>query len=406
MKKIYTIIVAMLIFAGAYAQNESTHWAPFPGNQWTSPKALSHFNEKSTQMFWINLDSADAYYAINNGLGYSRFAWNANEHYVRTDTAGGHYGLIRDLEVSFDTLVDPYNPIPVAYSRNNATVAIDSIILWCGQVNYSGIDDTIILKIVDVKNGTYFALEGYADTAATGANVYWADTIIIPHGSPLDTGVGGSFNGFLLGVPVNLNLTGVSPSNKFAVQAQYWGNKQDTFMFVAGCPSFAGAVNCTGFTMADTSWYYGNTIVNENDWNAYYPTNTGGFLYYDCNGTTGFQYGIDGSLYTQDADIWVKVSYTVGIQENKALGIKLNQNIPNPFNNTTDITYQLAKRAGNVTLEVTDLTGRVVNTINEGAKDSGKYTITLDSKNLSQGAYFYTLTVDGYRLTNKMIVTK
>ena len=94
-----------------------------------------------------------------------------------------------------------------------------------------------------------------------------------------------------------------------------------------------------------------------------------------------------------------------GIQENKELGIKLNQNIPNPFNGTSDISYQIAKR-GNVTMNITDISGRNVMTINEGAKDAGTYKVTIDSKDLSQGVYFYTLNVDGYKLTNRMIVTK
>lgn len=408
MKKIYTIILATLLFAGANAQTESNNFPQTPGHQITQSKPLSRLLEK-TSTYWMDLDSADAFYAAFNGVAYSRFAWISNEHYVKADTAGGNYGLIRDLEVTYDTLVDPYTltgGFPTAYSRNNATVMIDSIIVWCGQVNYSGIDDTVIIKVVDVKTGTYFALEGYADTAATGANVYWADTVIIPANAPFDSGTGGIYNGYFLGVPVNLNVTAISPSNRFAVQVQYWGSKQDTFMFVAGCPSFSGSGACSGYTMADTSWYYGNTIVKQNDWNAYYPTSAGGFLYYDCDGVNGFTYGTDGGLYTQDADIFVKVDYTLGIQENKAQGIKLMQNVPNPFNNTTEITYQLAKRSANVTLEITDLAGRVVSSINEGAKDAGKYTITLDSKNLSQGAYFYSLNVDGYKLTNRMLITK
>src|SRR5437870_1807434 len=110
MKKIYAIIVIMLLFAGAYAQTSdsrasSTKIHPVAVTN-SSPLLKHHELQKSiVPAFWINIDSADAYYAGINGLGYSRFTWHANQHYQESDTSAGHYGLQKDFYVVFDTIV-------------------------------------------------------------------------------------------------------------------------------------------------------------------------------------------------------------------------------------------------------------------------------------------------------------
>jgi len=69
---------------------------------------------------------------------------------------------------------------------------------------------------------------------------------------------------------------------------------------------------------------------------------------------------------------------------------KLRQNFPNPFNPTTQIVFDLPK-AGEVTLTVYDMTGRVVATLVNGYKTAGRYDVTFDGTNLASGAYIYRL---------------
>ncbi len=407
MKKIYTIIAIMFFAAGAFAQTSGG--VALPKRQLTEFKQQKRIvnnpnHEKTTIGFWIDLDSADSFNSASVGVGYSRFAWECNTHYVASDTTGGHYGLKNDYMVMFDTLVDTYNAAgPTPYAKSlYPTVSVDSLLLWIGQENNSGIDDTLVVSILGTQShATGLAL--YPDTA--GVTVYSRDTFFIPATAPLDAGnyIDGYFavlspNG---GAGVNL------PTNKWTVKVQYLGNKLDTFMFVAGCPSFSGANSCAGFTMADSSSYRPNSFYKETQGNfhRYWPTTTDGFLYYECNGTANFQYGVDGSDYIQNIGINAYITATTGMQENSSLGIKLLQNMPNPFNNTTNVSYQLAKR-GNVTFEITDLAGRVIMNSNEGSVEAGRHTITLDGKNFSQGVYFYSLNVDGVKLTNRMIITK
>lgn len=84
----------------------------------------------------------------------------------------------------------------------------------------------------------------------------------------------------------------------------------------------------------------------------------------------------------------------------------LAQNRPNPFNNGTTITYQLNKKANNISFEVFDVTGKQVMAINEGSKGAGQYNIELDGSEFTTGLYYYSLTVNGQKLTRKMVVTE
>ncbi len=409
MKKIYTIIAILFLFAGANAQTSesralsSKHLTPFTGQ-----KNYNHSpnHEKSgPAAFWIDLDSADSFNAASLGLNYARFRWDNNFHYVNADTLGGHFGLSNYYMVMFDTLVDSYNAAgPFPYSRSAyPTLSVDSVLLWVGQENNSGNDDTLIVQILGVQHHAT-GLATYPDTA--GTIMYSNDMFILPASAPLNTGnYGDGF--FFVYHPSSPNL----PTNTFTIKVQYLGAKTDSFMFVAGCPAFSGAGACAGFTMADSSSYHPNSFYKETQTSTNFkedrvwPTPGDGYLYYECNSVTGFTYGVDGFDYIQNIGVNAKVTITTGMTENKSLGIKLFQNMPNPFTNTSNVTYELAKH-GNVTFEVTDLAGRVIVAMNEGGQDAGRHTITLDGKNFSQGVYFYTVNVDGVKLSNKMIVTK
>ena len=108
-----------------------------------------------------------------------------------------------------------------------------------------------------------------------------------------------------------------------------------------------------------------------------------------------------GNTYAYD-NHWIRtcLSYSeiTGIKENSQNTVKLSQNIPNPADNTTLINYEL-KGENNITLEVTDIMGRVVMNINQGTQESGAHSITLNTNSLSGGMYFYTLISNNDRLT-------
>jgi hypothetical protein len=86
-----------------------------------------------------------------------------------------------------------------------------------------------------------------------------------------------------------------------------------------------------------------------------------------------------------------------------ANGFTLEQNRPNPFNNSTTITYTVPKQV-RVTLTVYDLQGRIVRVIEEGQRKAGKYMLNIDSRNMNKGVYMYRLQAGEFSATKKMIL--
>ncbi|MBS1492182.1 MAG: T9SS type A sorting domain-containing protein [Bacteroidetes bacterium] len=107
----------------------------------------------------------------------------------------------------------------------------------------------------------------------------------------------------------------------------------------------------------------------------------------------------------------MNVTYTVitNVSEQTLSGIPtkydLYQNYPNPFNPSTEIRYDILN-AGNVTLKVYDQAGKEVNTLVNGLKSAGSYSIKFDASSLSSGVYYYTLETAGNTFTKKMILVK
>jgi len=89
----------------------------------------------------------------------------------------------------------------------------------------------------------------------------------------------------------------------------------------------------------------------------------------------------------------------------------LQNNYPNPFNPETTIKYQLPE-AGEVTLEVYNMLGQVVNTLVSEYQTAGRYVYQWDATNsngqsLSSGVYFYRINADGeFQSIKKMLLLK
>lgn len=87
-------------------------------------------------------------------------------------------------------------------------------------------------------------------------------------------------------------------------------------------------------------------------------------------------------------------------------GFSLHQNYPNPFNPNTKIRFSVPKTS-NVTLQVYDITGRLVATL---AKDqvvtAGVKEVDFSAGNFASGIYFYTLKTGDFSETKKMVLVK
>ncbi len=79
----------------------------------------------------------------------------------------------------------------------------------------------------------------------------------------------------------------------------------------------------------------------------------------------------------------------------------LDQNFPNPFTNSTSISFMLHE-PNLVKLYVSDMNGRLIKTLVNTELQAGSYQVSWD-ENSSRGTYFYTLESEGKRITKKMI---
>ncbi|MDR1122319.1 MAG: T9SS type A sorting domain-containing protein, partial [Dysgonamonadaceae bacterium] len=83
---------------------------------------------------------------------------------------------------------------------------------------------------------------------------------------------------------------------------------------------------------------------------------------------------------------------------------KLQQNIPNPFSQSTVIRYTLPQTGKQAQMVITGTSGSVIRKI---PLQSGTDSITIEGGALSAGIYYYSLYVDGSLIdTKQMILTK
>lgn len=91
---------------------------------------------------------------------------------------------------------------------------------------------------------------------------------------------------------------------------------------------------------------------------------------------------------------------------NKPKETKLNQNIPNPFSETTTISYTLSENS-NVEMNVYSIDGKLISSLVKANQPSGNYSVDCCEKGkLASGTYIYVLKVNGQELQKKMIAVK
>ena len=108
--------------------------------------------------------------------------------------------------------------------------------------------------------------------------------------------------------------------------------------------------------------------------------------------------------------IWLRdyVASKVAIEEEiiqTPMEFKLYNNYPNPFNPTTQISFDVPVTS-KVNLQIYDISGRLVQTVINDNLTEGKYLHTFDAGILPSGIYFYRLQSDSFVQTKKMMLIK
>lgn len=85
-------------------------------------------------------------------------------------------------------------------------------------------------------------------------------------------------------------------------------------------------------------------------------------------------------------------------------------NYPNPFNPATSIVFKMPE-AGDISLNIFDISGRLVKNLANGVRPSGIYTVQWDSRNMngrqvSSGVYYFRFQCNGFIKTGKMVLMR
>jgi len=123
----------------------------------------------------------------------------------------------------------------------------------------------------------------------------------------------------------------------------------------------------------------------------------------------GFLAGPGGTVF----GVCLRGELTAGVPQiatNLPMAYQISQNVPNPFNPSTEISYRLPE-SGAATLEIFNLAGQRVTTLVQGEQKAGTYTVTWRGRDdrgreVSSGVYFYRFTAGGMAETHRMLLLK
>jgi hypothetical protein len=103
-------------------------------------------------------------------------------------------------------------------------------------------------------------------------------------------------------------------------------------------------------------------------------------------------------------------------EEDFGMGISefgLKQNYPNPFNKLTAISYQIPNSypassiSHHVSLNIYDISGRLVETLVDEKQEPGVYQLPVTSNQLpGSGVYFYRLKAGDFTDSKKFVILK
>ncbi len=266
---------------------------------------------------------------------------------------------------------------------------IDSVNTLAGYVTVD-YDSTIYVNTVEAANGRYFAFTPDLQTIKWQLNIPY----IYYSGCPIGK------EGIFITIGSGYQITAYKPNINRKPVADFRVSSRDIF---AG-----DSVNFYDqSSYSPTSWEWTFTGATPSSSQAQNPT---GIKYlnsgiYEVKLVAANLLGSDTLIKTS----YIFVTQSSGINNNETqLTYKLYQNYPNPFNPNTEIAYDLYRNSF-VTLEVFDITGKVIKTLVNEFQTSGNYKYTFNGNEIPSGIYFYRLIINNgndFNEVKKMILLK
>ena len=94
-----------------------------------------------------------------------------------------------------------------------------------------------------------------------------------------------------------------------------------------------------------------------------------------------------------------------GLTQDVPSDFVLHENYPNPFNPSTNISFELPQTSP-VQIKIYDTMGRLVGTVTDATYEAGKHAVTFDASQLSSGLYIYQLITPESVISKKMTYLK
>jgi photosystem II stability/assembly factor-like uncharacterized protein len=117
--------------------------------------------------------------------------------------------------------------------------------------------------------------------------------------------------------------------------------------------------------------------------------------------------GTTGTLWagTEYGSVVKRTDQPVTGTDTPKLPFALDQNYPNPFNPSTTIEFAIAKD-DHVSLNVYDVSGRLVATVMNKKVKAGKHTVSFNARELATGVYLYKLSTSTGDEIRKMVLIR
>jgi hypothetical protein len=441
MKKIYSLLAAVIFTSASFAQAPASGTMSFPDKKVTTArkfdrakmKAVSQKNlaakTSSVSMGWFNYGIAmedllsvsselNSNYLFPDSMAYGEFgAGNFAPIWIH------HLGELVDFRsIAFNG--DP-NTSWVA-AAPTAPYKIDSMsIMYAYTRNHPNpaIVDTLVVTVFN--NNTASNLPGAYFTGATAAS-YNTDTLsikLVKYSQPANTV--NATGKYVFKVPLTVNDTAITeyrekafklpvpfsnPGGKLVVGSvmfkpgytytltQQIDASANAFFFTSleeqGAGTFPNFFDCNANSAACD--FSASSLVTQDTrynmaggWNGYFAPS--------------FAYGASYSFEHHLISFHLTNDMTVGMNHNTLAQntFGLTQNFPNPYTKESLVKYNLSSDANSALFTVTDVMGRIVSSEKVGTS-TGTHSVKLGS--YAAGVYYYSLNVDGNVTTKKMIV--
>lgn len=387
MKKFYSTILALGIITAGFGQ----HAIETNGYPVSNLPSKSRMDSRATGSYYIDYEGYDGSFS---SLGSSVAFYNVKNPVYFNPAAATPLGM-GDAYVVFDTMIvtQDYTVFDFFPINSVQNLTVDTLFARFHHQNSSTTTDSIILQIRNVTS-----------TGLPGTTVIW-DTILTSNVSLTGLFTGTGYPIATLAVPVGITV----PSKKFTYCIQYRGAAVDTFGIISSAQE-------TGATCATGGNEEAPSEVNPNSFYRFWNTGVLGSINPNASGVGGLFADCDGDgpgglpadWPTEQAfksySMWASITITDNMSIEDETEFAANV-YPNPASNQFTIDFNLTT-SSDVVVNLTDITGKVVYSNNLGNKPAGKNSVVVNTEDLNNGIYMYTVNANGKKITRRIVINK